>query len=310
MGDVARAFADRSDRLDAVRKDLVGQHGGYLRSRSSAKIRNLVVEGSRATFEVPEATELFFAERADDTPESTAYWVDHRIEAHKVNGRWALATVAYLPENSYSTPVTLFEDDLPVEMRWKGPRPSLPEPIGEPDLKAVGSGDIVIQASYNYTAMVNYARQWAYGNNPRTRCTGTPTAPISSPRQCVPAGGLPSAVARGTSSSTAATTASGGMATPQASAATRGERRRTGTSSQTRTRDEPTSCRRSTLGIGDVLTWDHNHNGNKNHAQVCTAYNGGNPLMTQHSPSYRDRPMSEILQNADNVYAWKYPHRT
>jgi hypothetical protein len=58
---------------------------------------------------------------------------------------------------------------------------------------------------------------------------------------------------------------------------------------------------------GDILGYDFDRRGTLDHMQLVCANNGGNPLMTQHTPGYYGKPLSEITRGAN----WRlWPQRT
>lgn len=61
------------------------------------------------------------------------------------------------------------------------------------------------------------------------------------------------------------------------------------------------------MGMGDMLFYDQDKGGERDHSQVCTGRNSTQPLMTQHSSDYRDKPLSEI---SAFVTSWTWAHRT
>lgn len=172
-----RSYRHDADLLDQVRHGLNGMHDGYLRSETSVTVDRVTTDGTAALAQVTEHTELYFADRSAGVA-STAYRATQEIDAHRSRSGWILNRSTYLPINATSHPVSQFsEETLKVVEAAANDGRSLTHIA---DLKNNRNGGVVsdIGVNYNYQAMVDYARAWAFGRNPRTQPTRQ-TAPTS-----------------------------------------------------------------------------------------------------------------------------------
>lgn len=313
----AHAYGVHIERLDARRAELEAMHGGYVRSATSVTIKQVTSSGSAVTLVVTEQTNLYFAGIKADV-DHTTYWVDHEVDLHRNSGRWLIARVEYLPANAFSTPVTQFTDELPADLlalraaqaakaRSAVPSPSRPISSTERSPSTRGKSSTTTPdastLSYDYSAMVTYARNWAYGRNPAYPSYSDDCTSFVS--QCMKAGGW-------------ATVGSYPLSS-RSSNSNWWYGKYASTSSYTWGGAEnwywfATGSGRTSLidmwsmGNGDVLQYDYDYDGNISHTQICTSSSG--PLMTQHGGDYRDKPLSEIMADSSNYNAWKYAHRT
>lgn len=308
-------FAGNADRLEFVRGRLADLHGGYSRSATTARIDQATVTGSLARLKVTERTKLFFVDRSADV-DHTAYEASHELELHRSGGKWLIGSATYLPADPYSTPVTQFTDELPARMQEAraagsakvapGRKTSSSEPLATRyvETKAGTSGGVSTMAGYNYTAMVNYARAWAFGVNtayptyaPDRDCTNFTS-------QCLHQGGwqLVTGYYKNNNvwwyNSLNKSYTWGGSENWYEFAINNSYR--------THLLDSIYQ-----LLNGDILQYDYGNEGIIDHNQICTGNLSGTPLMTQHSgTNYRDKPLNEIMWDGSNANAWKYAHRT
>jgi hypothetical protein len=296
-------------RLEDVRTRLDHLHGGYLRASTSLRVGSSEVKGRMARLKVTEHTKLYFADRSADA-DHTAYESDHELEFHRSTRGWLLNRATYLAADPFSTPVTQFSDELPAHVRSAVPAPSTAaDPHGtssSSDRSFARTNDETKMGilSYNYTAMVNYARAWAFSYNsdypsypPDLDCTNFTS-------QCLHQGGWQ--------------LVTGFYQSNSVWWYTWANKSYTWGGSENWFQFSYNNAHRTyllnsiyDLVASDILQYDYGPNGNIDHNQICTGKASGTPLMTQHGGSlYRDRPLNEIMLDSSNANARKYAHRT
>ncbi|MGI5241400.1 amidase domain-containing protein [Dactylosporangium sp. CA-139066] len=316
--DSARMAA--ADRLEGVRKQLNALHGGYSRATTTVSVAALTPAPSRIIARVVEETSLYYAQYATADADHTTYWAEHEVELQRSGSRWVLAGVRFLPVNAFSIPANQFLDELPDELRAvEGARAAKAgkavQPAGKPSspntakpsgpVTAKGAATSLALASYDYTAMVNYARAWATGRNPAYPSYSDDCTNFAS--QVMRAGGWATVGSWPLSSRSSNSNWWYGSYASTSSYTWGGAENwywfATG-SGRTYIIDM------WNMGNGDVLQYDYDFDGNISHTQVCTGRDSTGPLMTQHGSDYRDKRLTEIMASSSNYNAWKYAHRT
>lgn len=277
-----RSYRADVERLDQVRDTLDTMHGGYVKSSTVVTVEGVKVDGLVATMRATEQTDLYFVDTSAGVA-STAYRASHGLTMHRSASGWLLGESAYQAGGVASLPVTQFDDravffaELTAAERASMAR--------RPDAKNVGA--LAPSAGYNYQAMVNYARAWAFGRN-----SAYPTYPNDCTNfvsQVMHAGGWAIILHwdrpnnnywwYGITPSTSSYTWGAGQNLHYFGL----------NSGRTYVMANPWD-----MGIGDILMYDQDQNWEIDHSQVCTGRNSAGPLMTQHTSDYRDKPLGEV----------------
>lgn len=309
-------FDTAVDKLQSNRQLVSDLHGGYSRANTDVVITSSSISTLSATIKVRESTALYFSFRNPGAPASTAYVAEHEFDFVRVSGSWHISAVRYQCPNAHSIPITQFEDEIPSHLI---PRPAALSSMsisgesrsaGFTDSGRAGSAEPAIAsstASYNYDSIISYAVRWYDGyNSAYPRWNDDCTNFVS---QCLRAGGWATVGSYPSDSRT--------------------DNRKWWYGSYTTTSSYSWSASENwhqfalgsgrtyilsgigSLGHGDVLAYDFDHSGSKDHVQLCTAVSSTEKFMTQHSGGYRDRPLTEILNSSStNKNAWYYAHRT
>lgn len=165
------------DELKARKQRLAGYGQGYSAVSSIFESESFKVEGTRATAEVAERTELTYT--TGGPPESYRY--EQIVEFTKTETGWTIDSIK--PKETGAVPpstVVSAEQLAPapgskgalilgpgkVATAAKAVAPSAHVPETKPGTGPKKAGeDVTLAAGYNYTAMVNYATNWALGRN-------------------------------------------------------------------------------------------------------------------------------------------------
>jgi hypothetical protein len=273
-----------------------------------------------AVVRVTEETRLYFVRSEHGDIDSTAYKIDHELSLVTLSGRWLLDSSTCLTANRYSLPITQLAED-PVVLAGEaagvenssslssvGSSSVMPAGVGAAN-GAGSNGDAApsaTPASLSREQAVGYAvNYWNqrsslfadYGDNDCTNFVS----------QCLFQGGW-STVGTVLDRSNSRSWFYGLL--PRLCSYSWGGADNWATFAYNYSgRVRPISGGANNMSAGDVLQFDFQRNGVIDHTQICTGVKilTGEPLMTQHSNDYVNRPLSEILAgNPDaGLLPWK-----
>ncbi|MFD7395085.1 amidase domain-containing protein [Streptomyces virginiae] len=324
----AVALSERGDLLESV-------NGGYRAAEVSVTPEHVYVNGDQAVVDLIEDTKLYFPTVVAGEPEYEEYSLPHTLTytRNSASGSWLLSKDVPKVDPNGPAPTTQFAEPAPVPFKEppfkpnpaeQGPNPPEPPqpepPKGVPPASAAGGpasgtdpkvsagggapAPMSAAASYNYTAMANYAdRYWRNHNGSYRTYSSDCTNFIS---QAMRAGGW------GTTSGSASSRADNrkwfyGSFSWTTSYTWAGAENwwwfASRHSGRTYMLNSPWS-----LGMADVLQADWDRNDVVDHTMIVTAVGGSERYLTYRSNSTHNRKLSSLL--ASNPHAWFYPHRT
>jgi putative amidase-like protein len=304
------------DRLGHTRELVTNIHGGYSGAATVVDIVGAEAVGGDVALDVSERTKIFYAVRSGADADAYQQRLDHRMVVRKEGGRWRLAEAHFLA-GSGVPPLTQFDGYLsaaapsgvaPAGVARRATKRSLVKRAGTVS-KSSPSG--AVSAAYNYTAMANYAVQWAYSRNPRypnfANIGGDCTCFVS---QCMQAGGWQ--IITGADNSQWHVWFYYGTNPNNASFTWGGAEPWYWFASYYSERTYILEYL-DQLAYADVLQYDWTANNVIDHTQICHGYSSdGDWYMAQHNTDYSHSKLSEILARVYETYpnVWFYAHRT
>ncbi|GAB3053370.1 hypothetical protein GCM10027053_12250 [Intrasporangium mesophilum] len=247
----------------------------------------------------------------------------HAVRAETVNGTWTVKDVSYLPENPASFPLTQVPDaamlrtalaqstelaaqipDVSSNLEPSTYATDVPSPSSEQKADPAGQGQFAALAvSYNYTAMVNYAKYWGVPTRYNPIYPIYPEDCTNFVSQALYAGGW--AMVRSdfwpANRSDPYNWFCDGKDSTSASYSWTGANNLKNfmiNSGRVRWLSSIWS-----LGNGDCLGYDWTNDHSVDHWAMCTGHDSaGKPLMTQHVKHYVNKPLSEIVSGQSWAY--------
>lgn len=310
-----RAFEQlRQDRLDALSDRLARVNGGFSRATvvvnvESVEVESVEAESAAATARVRETTSLFYRDREPGAPASEDYSVLRDVTMVFEGGRWVVAS-EQLVDPAGLPPITDAVEVTPATVAPADPsRPSAEtkrsRPAGKSPAKPSGPQAPALTATYDYSAMVDYANRYWATYNSAYRAYGNDCTNFIS--QAMRAGGW-SYVGSGFFDRTDNSKWFYGSFTWTTSYSWAGAENWWWFAQYYSGRTSYLSNVWYLL-YADVLQADFDRDNNIDHTMIVTYQSsGGEPYLTYHTTNTHNKRLSTML--AQYPSAWWYAHRT